>query len=309
MGKLQTLAECIQKSTGRFQMDALSLVLNEFYDTFSIAIFCTEIYSLNPSIKPFYTNILEATECYFLGKNKASILTLIPTIEGIIRNLGKLIGFTIENEVGISHLIKVLKKIQEFDIKHNIFTEYNWFPKLEMNVDYFDKFHERIQLIGSVIYYLEQSLYVSTKHYNKTSKLNRHGVVHAFIAEYDDPTNFLRLITLINALALANNIVIGGSPMHPPASPSSQNLEKHFKECINRAASISYNKYNSDLNRSFIWQLITLKKDLIHIVNTCKGDELTIHYVIINFFFIFNLFTLDTFMLFPCMIKAQETIR
>lgn len=232
MGFLSPAAAHIEllSSTEEKEEFALNL-LTKMYPENSIASLCLNVYKRNKAISPFYEDIAESVTAYYLGLNRAAIITLIPCIEGIIRNIGNQINIPIPGDVSKESFLKVLEAVQKRDIC-GTYEGYDWVPSEAKNISLFDKFHERVQMIQSIKFFIEHSLYEHTSKYKNDSQLNRHGIVHGLISDFHSPTNYLRLITMINALAVAS-IFAGdsGSLFFPNITPEATTLGEQLRRC------------------------------------------------------------------------------
>lgn len=232
MGYLSSFAHLIKESKKEDKENLANIFLNSMYSEDSIASLCINIYKKKIAISPFYEQILESIQAFYYGLYRAAITTIIPCIEGIIRNIGDQVKMPISDKIDKDSFLKVLCKVQLHDIKNIELRTYNWFPKKEMNIPLFDIFNERIQMIESIKYFLEHSLYQHTKNRSNITNLNRHGIIHGLISNFNNPSNFLRLITMLNSLSITS--IIAGDPgsfFHPPTTPESENLAKYFRKC------------------------------------------------------------------------------
>jgi len=207
-----------------------NVYLLNMYTEDSIASFCTEVYKKKKVIAPYYDCIIESIKAYCLGLYKSAIISLIPCVEGIIRNIGKQIGLGVSDMISKESFLNILEKVQLRDIQ-DIFKGYDWLPVEEINIELFDKFHERIQMIESVKFFIKNSMYQHTKIYLKLTQLNRHGIIHGLITDFDNATNYLRLINLVNSLSVVS-IIAGdpGSSFHPEFTEEAQRLSWCFQK-------------------------------------------------------------------------------
>lgn len=198
----------------------------------ALADLCLGVYQKDPCIAPFYSNILEGIEAHCLGLRRASVLTLIPCVEGIIRNLANMVGRNIDDRVDARNFLETLTRVQKHYINEVELRDIDWVPNELREVEFYDGFHELIQMVQSIRVFVEHAMYQCTANYEKTSQLNRHGIVHGLLSDYDTETNFYRLIVLINGLSVAS-IVAGqeASLFHPSPSEEARQLALHFESC------------------------------------------------------------------------------
>ncbi|USX22880.1 hypothetical protein NHH82_12260 [Oxalobacteraceae bacterium OTU3REALA1] len=233
MGYLSRYAAGIEKSSSQEEKENfIAEMLEELYgEPLTLADLCIA-YKLDPCIAPFYDNIVEAMEAHFLGLRRASVLTLIPCIEGIIRNLADRVGRNIRDRIDAPSFLDVLCRVQKHYIKNVELRGIAWVPSELETIAFFDHFHELLQMVESIRVFVEHAMYKHTADYNRSSQLNRHGIVHGLLSDYHTETNFYRLIVLLNGLSVAS-IVAGhnASLFHPEPTDEARELACHFKSC------------------------------------------------------------------------------
>lgn len=119
MGYLSRYATRIEKSSRQKEKETcIAEMLKELYgNLLNLADLCVG-YRRDPCIAPFYDNIVEAIEAHFLGLRRASVLTLIPHIEGVIRNLAEKAGRNIRDRIDVPSFLDVLGRVQKHYIKN-----------------------------------------------------------------------------------------------------------------------------------------------------------------------------------------------
>ncbi|SDG06548.1 hypothetical protein SAMN05216320_102540 [Duganella sp. OV458] len=241
MGYLSRYAALIEKSSSREEQESLiAEMLKELYgEPLNLADLCVS-YKLNPCIAPFYDNIVEAIKAHFLGLRRASVLTLIPCIEGVIRNLAEKVGRNIRDRIDAPSFLDVLGRVQKHYIKSVALRGIAWVPSELETVALFDQFHELLQMVESIRVFVEHAMYKHTADYDRSSQLNRHGIVHGLLSDYNTETNFYRLIVLLNGLSVAS-IVAGheASLFHPEPTDEARKLASHFKSCMLSSSTIT----------------------------------------------------------------------
>ncbi len=136
--------------------EAVSTYLNGMYSTESMAAFCIGVYR-KKVIAPFYEQILESIQAYYAGLYKAAIITLIPCIEGIIRNIGSLVGERCQSEVKTKKFLEILGKVGLHVMKSRVLSNYDWFPEEDV-LELLDNFDEQVHIIKNVMYYIKTSV-------------------------------------------------------------------------------------------------------------------------------------------------------
>lgn len=223
MGLLSPAAASIEQASCPEDREALtSELLKRMYDENAIANLCLGVFKKKKAMTAFYGYIVESVEAHVLGMHRAAILALIPCIEGIIRNIGTDISKAIPDEINKKDFLSVLTEVQKRDIRRT-FHSYTWVPNELMSIQVFDGFHKRVQMLESIKFFIDRSLYLDTRLYKNATGLNRHGIVHGFITEFASEANYLRLFTLLSALSVVC-ILSGdnGSLFFPVATPESE---------------------------------------------------------------------------------------
>lgn len=146
----------------------LEKVAKEFalrmYDLEGISALSVEIYRKNSDFTKYSSQIDESIEAFYLGLNRVAITSLMPFIEGIIRNIGIKIGISCEEHVNVNQFVKILEKIQQRIIKNTVFYDFDWIPSDFKSISLHDRFNEQIQMVESLKYFLNNGLFTLTPH-------------------------------------------------------------------------------------------------------------------------------------------------
>ncbi len=200
------------------------------YPIKSLASLHENIYRLNPIVSPYSKQIQECIEAFHFGLFGAAITGLIPCIEGIIRDTGKKINIACDEHVSLHQFIDIIEKLQQRILKKYVFREYSWAPVDFMNIDFHDHFNEQIQILQSLKFYLNNSLYMHTQSFSSATGLNRNGVVHGFITNFNSAENFYRLVTVLNLLYVCTLFAgESGSMFHPPIPDTPTKFETRLR--------------------------------------------------------------------------------
>ena len=208
--------------------------LESMYTPDSIAMNCTTKYNKNKIISQnYYDQIIQSIKAYYGGLYKPAIIALIPCLEHIMGNLGNLVNMPLNSHVTNNYINKVMEAIQKKYID-KIFSNFQWYPENELTPEFFDKYDERIQMINSVIYFVNNSIYMHTNNVapEQIKRINRHVIMHALLpGKIDDvePCDFLRFITFLNALIFCS-LFCGesGSILHSEETVESKSLATQF---------------------------------------------------------------------------------
>jgi hypothetical protein len=231
MGMLSKLAGEIHRVPSiEKKLEVADAGLIGMFDCESLAALVEGVYRKRITMSRYADQISESIKAYFLGLYGVAITGLIPCVEGIIRSMGDSLGLDVTEKVDTHSLLRVFKKLKQQEVDSAL-EGYGWYPK-QMNVAFFERFHERIQMLGNVVVFVEAALYQHTSLYARETLLNRHGIAHGMFDGYASAANFLRLINLINSLSTAAILVEGGgSFFHPPVTPDSKKLSFVYRRC------------------------------------------------------------------------------
>ena len=189
----------------------------------------SEVYLKRSAIEPFSDQILQSMQAYCMGMHGLAIAGIIPCIEGVVRKLGKQCGLNVEKKVDLDSLLKVFKTLKAKEFSYYM-SGYTWWPKQALNPAYLDRFHERVQILESAVTYFVGSLYAHTDDFVGSTFLNRHGILHGLFDGYATPSNYLRMINLVNLLSVAASLVEGkGSLFHPSETEDSRRYAQRLK--------------------------------------------------------------------------------
>jgi len=202
------------------------IITDFFKGTLGLPELLTSTYSTNKHISKYIEILEESLKAYYLGLFKVAVISLLPCIEGVIRDLG-----VKASSVSSKELIGNLIKLQRYYIKHYIFNSCNYVPPDFLDIKFHDTYDECIQVIESLRWFLEKSLYQHTNAFNESHSLNRHSILHALKSEsnYGTESNFFRLINILNSLYFCS-VFSGenGSLFHPSHTTQSEKLESKY---------------------------------------------------------------------------------
>ena len=171
-------------------------------------------YSKLPFLQDRVRSISEAFEAYALGLKGASIVTLLPVIESVLRKHG---GGD-DMEVGKKHLLGWIDS----------------FIATEKKRDAGGHIDERVAMLGGFRSFIDKRLYARSTDHEDDSGLNRHGIVHGVFAdeEYRAGYNFARLVSVLDLLCFVLTLQ-GGVPcsaLAPDLTTESRTLAAYYRQ-------------------------------------------------------------------------------
>lgn len=156
-------------------------------------------YKVLKILNKFSNLILDAIFSYYSGLISASITILIPTIEGITREISK--NLNIEKDSLSSDIfVEVIKRTKSNYKSTILFRNYTWIPARFFENSFWEDVDEVFQMLECFSIYIKHHLYANTNNFNGQGELNRHGILHGFFRNYNSRINFYKLISFIDML-------------------------------------------------------------------------------------------------------------
>jgi len=209
-GALSSVAALIEQATGPDKQTVLQAALPFFYNAERLSSMLLGLYRQTMHVRDFAVQISEAIEAFYFGLPHAAIATLIPVLEGVIRKIAR----EGQRDVG-SGTAKLIDELNELIDREDRSPH---------------RYEERLLMLQTLRDFFSERLLKSTSTYAGLDQLNRHGILHGIFDQYGDPTNFVRLITLLDLLCFAMALVHGGSCFAPDHTPESKRLAAHYRK-------------------------------------------------------------------------------
>jgi hypothetical protein len=179
---------------------AFEAALKPMYSAGHLAAMLLDRYAHVPMVAPFRSHIGQAIEAAFLGLYHSAVATLIPAIEGIVREHATQGGRNLESG-----------------------GRYRVGLELEAMVNHERQAHtdcsasdERVEMIELFDEFVKNSLYIKTDDFAADRELNRHGTVHGIYRDYGNAANFYVLMSVLDLLAFILTFRTSGISMFPP---------------------------------------------------------------------------------------------
>lgn len=194
-----------------------------------------EKYKILKNLSKYSNLILDAIFAYYSGLTSASIAILIPTIEGITREISKDLKINKDN-LSSDIFVEVIRKTKSNYKSTILFRNYTWIPVRFFNNSIWDESDEVFQMLEGFSNYIQKHLYARTDKFAGQNELNRHGILHGLFRNYNSQTNFYKLISFIDMLCF---IIIYngemGSLLAPDLDEQSARLAMIFYDLEQRA--------------------------------------------------------------------------
>lgn len=207
------------------------VIIDFFRRHLSIPELLVSLYVKNDYISKYIFDIFEAVKSHFLGLNKMAVVGLIPCVEGILREIGYK-NFGVKSDVvSKRQLLEGLSSFETEYIKKYVFGDFDWYPSGTFRLEYFKGRDELIDCVESLRSYIDNVLYKNTKGLVDLNSLNRHAIVHGFnsMSSYEHPSNFFRLINIINSLVILTGYIDQRvSSFHPISTEESKKVSVYL---------------------------------------------------------------------------------
>ncbi|EMK01226.1 hypothetical protein [Leptospira sp. B5-022] len=212
---LKVLAAELKSQSIDSKMTILESILLSLYNLEYLSRMYSERYAKVAYVSYRKEIILESIEAFSLGLNHCAITTLIPVIEGTIRDIADLNGEK-SVDVAVNKLLGILRDYKKKIKTESFLKDFDYFPP-EFKADgFFDDFHEQFQLLEGLIRYMNEFLYKDSQLVDDIGNLNRHSILHGFFKTYDYPFNFVRLISILDLLVFVIMLKTNFSSNLPP---------------------------------------------------------------------------------------------
>lgn len=173
-----------------------------------------------PEFSDYLPLIREATECFFLHRQRAAVAALVPVVEGLLlKFLGKLQGRDDLNVTGAELLQQVIKRECDRAARRLVFQGMR-VPDEYYERRFLEQASEYVFLLSTFEAFGVRNLFAPTWSFATTHNLNRHGILHGKWTNFGRPENFHRLWSILDMIAFAVTMGTSGvSGFAPPLSP------------------------------------------------------------------------------------------
>lgn len=138
----------------------------------------------------------EAYLAFYSGYRASSVAALIPVIEGGIQRIA-----SATPDLNIPAAIdKVFERA--CDLAADLYYDKNWVPKEYRSVDFLFGQDERVFIFETFRRWLQDCFFQKTIDYNGATSLNRHLFAHGKTIDWQQPSNFARLVVAITTLGV-----------------------------------------------------------------------------------------------------------
>lgn len=169
--------------------------LLSIYTLRGCAISIEQLFKKSRILEPHRNTLREAFLSYFSGYKSAAIGAVIPIVESSINELLSASEKQLTMHDRVDWVIN--KSIQRAT---SMFFDARWAPREISEKTFLYLVDERIYMFETLRRWLKESFFAHTKDYKGHSGLNRHIFAHGLSTLWQKPTNFYRLLGVLEAL-------------------------------------------------------------------------------------------------------------
>jgi hypothetical protein len=207
-GFIRKFAIAIEKTPIDQRHALMRSILSQIYSPYYLSAMYLERYSKINHTRNYSRQIGESIKAYYSGYKYVAIISMIPTLEGILRK------FAAKQQRDIGHGTQKLH------------IEFDKLVEKEENSPH--RYEERLAMFEGLRDFMRDRFLKDTRKYNGLDELNRHGILHGIFEKYDDDMNFFRMITLLDLVCFSISVVEGGSGFAAEDTPYSKKLAAHY---------------------------------------------------------------------------------
>jgi hypothetical protein len=164
------------------------------------AVCIAQIFPQSQCLRSFEPLAREAYLAFYSGYRAASIASLIPAIEGAIN---RIVG---QDHSDLQTPHKINRAVEQA-IERAIEWHYDgmWVPSEYLRTDYLYCLDERVYCLETFRLWLRKSFFRNSEEYDGVTWLNRHLFAHAGSADWQQSSNFVRLIVALATLGVVDS--------------------------------------------------------------------------------------------------------
>lgn len=199
----------------------------------SAATYVLKYFSECESLRPYLQIIYEGLEAYYMGMDHVAIMSLVPVIEGGLRNVQRLVlGVSDDNvrsDVFSERLFAMISKHGE-----RLHPEISVYPgkspdNVRTRVDFFSHVNPQCDVMAAFALFFEEVLYKPSHGVREDHALNRHVILHLLNQNFASGGNYVRLFFLLGHIAFCERLQNSRIPMlWPGIDENSYRLGKYF---------------------------------------------------------------------------------
>jgi hypothetical protein len=199
------LLESVKSLSADHSAQQFEHTMTSWYTLPSIVIAACLIFPTTPAVAPDTDTINECILAYFSGFKNASIAALIPCVEAAI---DRMLAFDTSSapQPAVGNRVRDVMRRACCLAGDRFYYKGMWVPPEYEDIDFLGHLDEFVYMIQTFEAWLTQSFFARTEDYRGPSGLNRHHFAHGASAIWKRPTNFHRLIGILEAICFIESM-------------------------------------------------------------------------------------------------------
>jgi hypothetical protein len=197
------------------------------------ATYLLRYFSQCAALRPYLQIIYEGLEAYYMGMDHVAVMSLVPVIEGGLRNVQHLVlgveDNNVQSEVFYKRLCSMITKHGE-----RLHPDISIYPgkspdNAAVRIDFLSHANPQCDVMASFAMFFKDVLYKPSRDVAVTDDLNRHLIVHMLNGNFASGGNYVRLFFLLGHIAFCERLQNSKIPMlWPGVDQDSFRLSKYF---------------------------------------------------------------------------------
>lgn len=196
VGKLGELLKAIEHRTGKDAIMHFDHHLSTAYTLPFQAVCIAQLLPKTRSLSVFVPLAREAFLAFYSGHRASSIAALMPVIEGGIRRIAS----ATPDLLPLDAIDKVVDRA--CGLAADLYFDGMWVPGPYRSIDFLFGQDERVFVFETFRRWIREAFFQKTDSYIGTTSLNRHLFAHGSTTDWQQPSNFSRLIVAITTLGV-----------------------------------------------------------------------------------------------------------
>jgi hypothetical protein len=196
IGKLGELLKAIEHRTGNDAIQHFDYHLSTAYTLPFQAVCIAQLLPKTRSLSAFAPLAREAYLAFYSGYRASSVAALIPVIEGGIRRIAS----ATPDMNPLDAIDKVVDRA--CDLAADLHFDGVWVPDSYRSIDFLFGQDERVFVFETFRRWIREAFFQNTDNYSGVTSLNRHLFAHGATTDWQQSSNFSRLIVAITTLGV-----------------------------------------------------------------------------------------------------------
>jgi hypothetical protein len=204
-GLIWPLLKSVKSLSAEHAAQQFEHTITSWYTLLSIAIDVCQVFPTTPAVAPDTDTIAECILGYFSGFKNTAIAALIPCVEAAINRMLAL-DMSSASERAVGDRVRYVMHRACSHAGNRFYYKGMWVPQEYEDIDFLGHLDEFVYMIQTFESWLTRSFFARIDAYRGPSGLNRHHFAHGKSAIWKRPTNFHRLIGILEAICFIESM-------------------------------------------------------------------------------------------------------